>query len=90
MYCGVPYAPVAPAYSLLVRELTTLRAIVDTMRPALVFADDGPLFERALDAVAARRRRDRHVDATRRAAHAARRSRGDAVDTAWSTTRTRA
>ena len=53
MYCGVPYAPVAPVYSLVVREFTTLRAIVETMRPALVFADDGPRFERALDAVAA-------------------------------------
>jgi len=38
MYCGVPYAPVAPVYSLAVRELTTLGAIVETMKPALVFA----------------------------------------------------
>ena len=54
MYCGVPYAPVAPAYSLAVREFDTLHAIVETMRPALVFADAGEQFERALGSVAAR------------------------------------
>ncbi len=53
MYCGVPYAPVAPAYSLLVREFGLLRAIVGVMRPGLVFAADGSLFERALLEVAA-------------------------------------
>ena len=53
MYSGVPYAPVAPTYSLAVRELTTLRAIVATMRPGLVFADDGARFARALGEVAA-------------------------------------
>ncbi len=28
MYAGVPYAPIAPAYSLLATDYTTLRAIV--------------------------------------------------------------
>ena len=54
MYCGVPYAPVAPAYSLAVREFGTLRALLETMRPGLVFADNGARFERALGSVAAR------------------------------------
>ncbi len=53
MYCGVPYAPVAPAYSLAVREFGTLRALLETMRPGLVFADNGARFERALGCVAA-------------------------------------
>ena len=48
MYVGVPYAPAAPAYSLLVRDHRTLARLVDTMRPGVVFADDGPGFEPAL------------------------------------------
>ena len=48
MYAGVPYAPVAPAYSLQAREFTTLRYIFGRMEPGLVFAADGAAFERAL------------------------------------------
>src|SRR5262245_40176590 len=48
MYVGVPYAPVAPAYSLLSKDFQTLGAIWASMQPGLVFADDGQLFERAL------------------------------------------
>jgi feruloyl-CoA synthase len=51
MYCGVPYAPLAPAYSLLAREYATLRCVWRAMQPGLVFADHGPRFERALTAV---------------------------------------
>jgi feruloyl-CoA synthase len=52
MTIGVPYAPIAPAYSLVVREYDTLRALVTSMRPALVFADDGPAFAKPLSAIA--------------------------------------
>jgi feruloyl-CoA synthase len=52
MYAGVPYAPVAPSYSLLAREFTTLRAIWTSLNPGMVFAADGALFERALASVA--------------------------------------
>ncbi len=48
MYCGVPYAPVAPAYSLHVRDHDALCRLLALMRPGLVFADDGPAFEPAL------------------------------------------
>jgi feruloyl-CoA synthase len=48
MYCGVPYAPVAPAYSLQVRDHDALRRLCELMRPGLIFADDGPAFEPAL------------------------------------------
>ena len=51
MYVGVPYAPIAPAYSLQARDFGTLRQVFDRMRPGLVFAADGALFERALEAV---------------------------------------
>jgi feruloyl-CoA synthase len=48
MYAGVPYAPIAPAYSLQARDFGTLRLIFDRMRPGLVFAAEGAAFERAL------------------------------------------
>jgi feruloyl-CoA synthase len=51
MYCGVPYAPIAPAYSLLARQYTTLGKIFAAMRPGLVFADDGDRYRAALDSV---------------------------------------
>jgi feruloyl-CoA synthase len=48
MYVGVPYAPIAPAYSLQAIEFGTLRQVFDRMKPGLVFASEGALFERAL------------------------------------------
>jgi feruloyl-CoA synthase len=51
MYAGIPYAPVAPAYSLMVRDHSALRGLVAAMKPALVFAADGPRFEAAMTAV---------------------------------------
>src|SRR5688500_17721690 len=38
LYAGVPYAPVAPAYSLLSTDLDTLRHIMQLLAPGLVFA----------------------------------------------------
>jgi len=51
MYAGVPYAPIAPSYSLASAELTTLRYIWDRLEPSLVFAADGAAFERPLAGV---------------------------------------
>src|SRR6187549_3605057 len=48
MYVGVPYAPIAPAYSLQANEFGTLRQVFERMQPGLVFASEGALFERAL------------------------------------------
>jgi len=48
MYVGVPYAPIAPAYSLQAAEFGTLRQVFERMKPGLVFASEGALFERAL------------------------------------------
>jgi feruloyl-CoA synthase len=48
MYVGIPYAPIAPAYSLRATDLTTLRRIVDNVRPGLLFAADGASFDKAL------------------------------------------
>ena len=52
MYVGVPYAPIAPAYSLIAREYGTLRYLVESLRPELVYAADGSAFANALRAVA--------------------------------------
>ena len=48
MYAGVPYAPIAPAYSLQANEFGTLRQVFERMKPGLVFAAEGARFERAL------------------------------------------
>jgi feruloyl-CoA synthase len=51
MYAGIPYAPIAPAYSLAVREFTALSYVWQNFGPAMVFVDDGAKFERPLKAV---------------------------------------
>ena len=48
MYAGVMYVPVAPAYSLIAREHTTLKAVWSALRPGLVFAAEGECYQRAL------------------------------------------
>jgi feruloyl-CoA synthase len=53
MYVGIPYAPIAPAYSLQSRDLATLLQIVERTRPGLVFAADAAAFAHALNRVAA-------------------------------------
>jgi len=51
MHVGVPYAPIAPAYSLLARQYDALRYVFELMRPGLVFAANVPVFQTALAAV---------------------------------------
>jgi feruloyl-CoA synthase len=50
MTIGVPYAPVSAAYSLMSADFGKLRAILDLVTPGMVFASDGALFGRAIDA----------------------------------------
>ena len=52
-YVGVPYAPISPAYSLMSADFGKLRTIVGLLTPGLVFANDGAVFARAVDAVLA-------------------------------------
>ena len=59
MHVGIPYAPIAPAYSLLAREFDALRYVFDLMQPGLVFAADTTAFERALARRGPRGRRGR-------------------------------
>jgi feruloyl-CoA synthase len=51
MYAGIMYVPIAPSYSLIARDFTTLRAIWATLHPGLVFAAEGEPFVRALQSV---------------------------------------
>jgi feruloyl-CoA synthase len=53
-HAGIPYAPVSPAYSLLSTEFATLRNVVETLTPGLVFADDATKFDRAIAAAVPR------------------------------------
>ncbi|HTZ21785.1 MAG TPA: feruloyl-CoA synthase [Opitutaceae bacterium] len=52
MYCGIPYAPISPAYSTVSPDFNCLRQIMGRLSPAVVFAADGAEFERAIGAVA--------------------------------------
>ena len=85
MHVGVPYAPIAPAYSLQAKDYGTLRQIFERLEPGLVFAAEGAAFERALSQVLPVRCRARrlHVvsrddsgDAVRPAARCRRNRRG--------------
>jgi len=51
MYVGVPYAPIAPAYSLAVKEFGSLAHVWQNLQPKMVFVEDGSLFVPALKAV---------------------------------------
>jgi feruloyl-CoA synthase len=51
MYVGVPYAPIAPAYSLQATEYSALQRVFERLEPALVFTENGVAYERALRAV---------------------------------------
>ncbi len=50
LYAGIPYAPISPAYSLMSNDFGKLRSIMDLLTPGLVFACDGQMFARAIDA----------------------------------------
>jgi feruloyl-CoA synthase len=52
MYAGVPAAPISPAYARLSTDFATLRSVVGTVAPRLLFTDDAEGAARALAAVA--------------------------------------
>ena len=56
MMAGVPYAPISPAYSLVSKDFAKLRYIVELLTPGLVFAADGEVFGRAIEAAILKRR----------------------------------
>src|SRR5215470_9488802 len=50
-YVGIPHAPVSPAYSLVSTDFGKLRHVINLLTPGLVFAGDGAMFARAIEAV---------------------------------------
>ena len=51
MFTGAPVSPVSPAYSLMSRDFGKLRHVFDLVRPKLVYASNGELFNDALMAL---------------------------------------
>src|SRR5690349_9733937 len=51
MHVGVPAAPISPAYSLMSKDFGKLKAIVELLKPGLVWAADPEKFSAALAAV---------------------------------------
>jgi len=51
LHVGVPVAPISPAYSLVSKDFSKLKAILRTLRPGLVYVSDLARFEPALAAV---------------------------------------
>lgn len=52
LYVGIPHAPISPAYSLMSGDFGKLRTIINLLTPGMVFACDGQMFAKAIDAVA--------------------------------------
>ena len=50
MWSGIPYAPISVPYSLMSTDFGKLKSIVEILTPGLVFAADGKVFARALEA----------------------------------------
>jgi feruloyl-CoA synthase len=50
MYAGIPYAPIATAYSLASTDFSELRQIFDLLTPGLIYVSDGAKYERAIRA----------------------------------------
>src|SRR5215469_732091 len=51
LIAGVPIAPVSVAYSLMSGDHSKLKHVFSITQPKMVFADNGPVFARALDAL---------------------------------------
>ena len=51
MHVGIPYAPIAPAYSLSVRDYGALQYVWQNLAPGMVFVQDGAKFAPALKAM---------------------------------------
>jgi feruloyl-CoA synthase len=50
MHVGIPYAPISPAYSLMSGDFGKLKLTMTLLTPGLVFAADGAMFGKAIDA----------------------------------------
>ncbi|MFV9472852.1 AMP-binding protein [Advenella sp. RU8] len=57
MQARMPYAPITTAYSLLSRDFSKLKAMYELLEPAVIFVQDGKMYENALQAIG----QDAHV-----------------------------
>ncbi|MCF8468645.1 MAG: AMP-binding protein [Sneathiella sp.] len=48
---GIPVTPVSPSYSLMGTDFTKLKYAVELTEPGMIFAEDGDLYSKALDAL---------------------------------------
>jgi feruloyl-CoA synthase len=51
LHIGVPYSPIAPAYSLKSTDFDKLKHTINLLTPALIFVQNGKEYEKALNAV---------------------------------------
>ena len=51
MYAGIPYAPIAPSYSLGVKQFAALKHVWENLEPAMAFVQNGAQFSAAMKAV---------------------------------------
>lgn len=52
MHVGIPYSGVSPAYSLVSKDYSKLKGVIERLRPSVVYAADPQLFGAALTAIA--------------------------------------
>jgi feruloyl-CoA synthase len=52
LHIGIPYSPIAPAYSLKSTDFEKLKHTIDLLTPAVIFVQNGKHYEKALEAVA--------------------------------------
>ncbi len=52
LHVGIPYSPIAPAYSLRSADFEKLKHVINLLTPGLIFVSDGNKYEKALQAVA--------------------------------------
>ncbi|MBM4185788.1 MAG: feruloyl-CoA synthase [Gemmatimonadetes bacterium] len=51
MYVGVPVVPISPSYSVISRDHAKLKAVIDLVRPGMVFVEDHQKYRPALEAI---------------------------------------
>src|SRR5262245_39138820 len=61
MMAGIPYAPISVPYSLMSADFGKLKSIIEILTPGLVYASDGTMFARAIDAAVPDRSEERRV-----------------------------
>jgi len=51
LHVGIPFSPIAPAYSLKSTDFNRLKFVIDQLKPGLIFAGDGKKYGKAIQAI---------------------------------------